>query len=368
MKPATPTSLRATFSRQFNGGPLIRVEDLRVEPCSSGVTVLFGPSGSGKTTILRCLAGLDKPDSGTIRLGQEIWLDVNAHVVVPSRKRRIGFVPQDFALFPHLTVAGNVGYGLGAGSAAERAERVNRTLRWLGLDGLGARLPNELSGGQQQRVALARAVAMQPKLLLLDEPLSALDAPTRQRLRIELRQWLSQLGIPTLLVTHDRTEALALGARIIVLNRGRIEQSGPVGEVFNRPANLAVAQIAGVETVVPGRIVERDGGLVTVVVGGVKLFALTEDFPPDVESVNVCIRAEDVVLSRDDGAATSARNRLPAIVESLHAEVQSTRVELNCGFALKALITRQALAEMDLRPGGRLFAWVKAPHVHLVAN
>ena len=207
-----------------------------------------------------------------------------------------------------------------------------------------------------------------PKLLLLDEPLSALDAPTRQRLRAELRHWLGQLGIPTLLVTHDRTEALTLGSQIVVLNHGRIEQSGPVNEVFNRPANLSVAQIVGMETVVPGRILEIAEGMATVAVGDVKLLALADDLPPETATVQVCIRAEDVVLTKDAGIASSVRNRIAATVESVHIEVPLARVELHCGFPLKALITRKALEELNLQPGTRITAWVKAPHVHLIAS
>jgi molybdate transport system ATP-binding protein len=359
--------IQASFTRRFTGGPVIRAKNLSTGGESPGVSVLFGPSGSGKTTILRCLAGLDSPDEGRIEFNGEVWFDAEGRRSLPPRCRRVGFVPQEYALFPHLTVEHNIAYGLGKASRDERHDRVSATVRWLGLEGLERRMPQELSGGQQQRVALARAVVWSPQLLLLDEPLSALDAPTRQRLRGELRRWLDHLAIPTLLVTHERTEALTLGSRIIVLNEGRVEQAGPVREVFNRPVNLSVARIVGVETVVPGRIVERSEGIATVIVGEVKLFAMVEDLPLDTETVHVCIRAEDVVLARDSGLASSARNRIPATVESLHFEVPLARVELHCGFPLKALITRRALEELNLQAGTRITVWVKAPHVHLIA-
>jgi len=360
----SPPLLRARFRKQFPEGPEIVVEDLQI---GSGVTVLFGESGSGKTTILRCVAGLEQPDAGTIRFQQEVWYDEATRTLLPPRRRGVGLLPQDYALFPHLTVARNVGYGLQAIPRPERHQRVRETLSLLGLQQLAGRLPHELSGGQQQRVALARAVARRPRLLLLDEPLSALDAPTRQRLRGELRQWLEQLAIPTLLVTHDRTEALALGSSIVVLNEGRIEQTGPILEVFNHPANLAVATIAGVETVVPGRVCERNGGLVTVEVGSKKLLALAEELPLDTRTVHVCIRAEDVILTRGQDPSSSARNRLHGKVLSVDPQLPMTRVALDCGFELKAMITRQALEELAIRPGTEVVASVKAPHVHLIA-
>jgi molybdate transport system ATP-binding protein len=209
-------------------------------------------------------------------------------------------------------------------------------------------------------------VARHPRLLLLDEPLSALDTPTRQRLRGDLRAWLLQLGIPTLLVTHDRTEALTLGDQIAVLNQGRIEQSGSVDTVFNSPANLAVAQIVGTETVVPGRILHNENGLATVAVGEVKLLAITGDLPAGTQAVHVCIRAEDVILTRDSETNTSARNRIHATVKSLQPETPLIRIELDCGFPLRALLTRQSAEEMALCPGAPVIAWIKAPQIHLI--
>ena len=306
-------TLTANFRKQFPGGPEIFAEDLRI---GGGVTVLFGASGSGKTTILRCLAGLEIPDAGEIKFGGEVWFRKSGKrnaesedVFLPSRNRGVGFVPQDYALFPHLTVAANIGYGLRELSAAERAARIAETLQWLDLAGLERRLPRELSGGQQQRVAVARAVARRPKLLLLDEPFAALDTPTRLRLRGELRHLLRRLGIPTILVTHDRFEALALGDDVVVLHDGRNVQHGTAPEVFSRPVNLAVAEITAIETVQPGKIIEIRDGLATVAVGDARLTALAADLPADACEVHVCIRAEDVILMRADTVQSSPRNR-----------------------------------------------------------
>jgi len=362
--------LTANFRKQFPGGPEIVAQDLSI---GGGITVLFGASGSGKTTLLRCLAGLEIPDAGEIKFGDEVWFRKSGkrkaesgNIFAPAQLRHIGFVPQDYALFPHLTVARNVSYGLNDLAVAERMPRVAETLRWLGLDGLEHRLPRELSGGQQQRVALARAVVRRPKLLLLDEPLAALDTPTRLRLRGELRQLLRQLGIPTIIVTHDRAEALALGDRMVVMADGRIQQSGPVTEVFNRPANLAVAHIAGTETVLPARVLKIADGIVTVAVGDVKLVAVAAGFPAEATEAHVCIRADDVMLVADALSQASARNRFSATVVALECDGPLLRVALDCGFPLKALVTPQAAAEMKLKPRTAVGVLVKAPQVHLI--
>jgi molybdate transport system ATP-binding protein len=223
--------LAASFTKRFSSGFIVRVDDLRTSSQGS-VTVLVGASGSGKTTVLRCLAGLEHPDEGTLRFGGLMWSDSAKGFFLEPQRRNVGFVPQDYALFPHLSVYQNIAYGLSKLASSERQKQVVETLDWLGLSGLERRLPKELSGGQQQRVALARAVVPRPRLLLLDEPLSALDVPTRLRLRSELGGLLRQLNIPTLFVTHDRQEALALGDHLFVMHEGSTVQQGPAHEVF----------------------------------------------------------------------------------------------------------------------------------------
>jgi molybdate transport system ATP-binding protein len=355
--------LRADFTKKFSGGPVIHAEALEI--AGAGVTVLFGPSGSGKTTILRCLAGLEIPDAGEIFFGKETWF-ANGENLVPPKDRHVGFVPQDYALFPHLTVAGNVAYGLKGRSVAEKRARVAELLSWLGLDGLDARLPATLSGGQQQRVALARAVARQPKLLLLDEPLAALDTPARNRLRGELRGLLRRLGIPTVFVTHDRLEALSLGDDLVVLDEGRIVQRGPVQEIFNKPASLTVAGIVAVETIQPGRVLELQDGLANVQVSQARLTAVAGDLPAGATEIFVCIRAEDVILSNAPEINSSARNCLSAVVRAIISEGPLTRIELDCGFRLTAILTKLACDEMALKEGTTVLALIKAPQIHLV--
>lgn len=358
--------LHADFSKSFSRGPVIQADNLQLGGSGGVITVLFGASGSGKTTVLRCLAGLETPDSGSIRMAGDVWFDSEKRVFLPSQKRQIGFVPQDYALFPHLTVQANISYGLHELSSRERSRRVMEAMDWLGLEGLAARFPRELSGGQQQRVALARAIVRQPRLLLLDEPLSALDAPTRQRLRGELRDWLVRLGIPTLLVTHDRTEAIALGDQMVVMADGRVRQMGKVFDIFNRPADLAVAHITGTETVLSAKVVKVDKGIVTVAVGSVKLVAVAGDFPETTTDAHVCIRAEDVMLTTEILPSASARNRFSAVVLSVERDGPLVRLELDCGFPLKALLTAQAAIEMQIRPQATVGVLIKAPHVHLI--
>ncbi len=349
--------------KRFPAGAVVSAA-LRLPAEGDPVTVLFGPSGAGKTTLLRCLAGLTPPDRGTIRYGEEVWFDARRGIDRPPQARRLGYLFQEDALFPHLTVEENVRYGL-RGTAAEAKRRASDMLGLVRLDSKGSRRPSELSGGERQRVALARALAPRPRLLLLDEPLSALDAPTRETLRAELRPLFTAAGIPTVVVTHDRLEALALGDRIAVLFEGRLRQMGPVPEVFGRPADADVARIVGVETVLPARVVGRAEGLLELDVSGRGLTAVDPGVPESGD-VFACIRAEEVVLEQEARSRTSARNRFAARVVALSNEGPLLRVRLDSGFPLDALVTRPAAAELKLAPGGTVTAVVKAQAIHVV--
>ncbi len=349
-------------SKRFPGGATVSA-DLRLGG-DAPVTVLFGPSGSGKTTLLRCLAGLTSPDRGRILFGEETWFDAESGIDLSPQARRLGYVAQEDALFPHLTVAENVSYGLREQGASGR-RRADEMLRLVGLQTLASRRPHELSGGERQRIALARALAPGPRLLLLDEPLASLDLPTRESLRASLRPLLVAAAIPTLFVTHDRLEALALGDRLAVMVGGRLRQWGPVPEVVSRPANAEVARAVGVETVLPARVTSRAGGLLHLEAGGAHLTAVDDGGALPAE-VWLCIRAEDVVLERDPRAVTSARNRFAARVVSLTSEGPLVRVALDAGFPLAALVTPSAAAELGLASGESLLAVVKAQAVHVV--
>jgi molybdate transport system ATP-binding protein len=357
------------FEKHFAGGPAIRV-GLQRPLATFSLTVLFGPSGAGKSTTLRCLAGLERPNSGIIRFGDEIWFDAERNIFLPPQQRRIGYLFQDYALFPHLTVEQNIAYGIRKLRAALRRQRVEEITALLDIVGLEHRYPRQLSGGQQQRVALARTLACRPRLLLLDEPLSALDAPTRESLRGQLRQWLVELQISALLVTHDRIEALALGDHVVLFDVGRVCQSGTVQQVFSTPADLTVARIVGVDTIEQGRIVKISDGLATIEVGQTQLVALAPPAYTAVETeVYICIRAEDVTL--EVGAAlpeTSARNHLVGRIHSADREGPIVRVNLDCGFPLKALITNQAYENMGLHQLSEVVALIKATAVHVITR
>jgi molybdate transport system ATP-binding protein len=357
--------LIARFEKHYPRGAVIRAE---LEQPAEGfsIAVLFGPSGCGKTTLLRCLAGLERPERGSIRFGDETWFDGTSGVFLSPQRRIIGYLSQDYALFPHLDVARNVGYGLRGVAVPERRRRVAEMLDRFGLVGLEGRYPHQVSGGQQQRIALARALIRRPRLLLLDEPLSALDAPLREQLRRELRRLLAQFDIPVVLVTHDRVEAIALADHVVIMDDGAVRQSGPVDEVFSHPADLTVAQIVGVETVHRARVVEVNDGLATVTIGDATLVAVAPENACD--EAYVCIRAEDVILQRGAGGPSSVRNRLKGRITSIVPEGPLLRVVLNCGFELTALITRPAGEELGLRAGEEVTASVKAFAVHLISR
>ncbi len=227
--------------------------------CAPGeLTALVGPSGSGKTTILKAIAGLYRPRQGRVAVDGEVWLDGAGRIALPAHRRRVGLVFQSFALFPHLSALGNVAAAMGHLPRAERTGRARELLRLVHLEGLEGRRPAELSGGQQQRVAVARALARDPAVLLLDEPFSAVDRATRQRLYREIAELRRILGMPVLLVTHDLEEAMLLADRMTVLHRGRTLQSGTPLEVTTRPASAEVARLVDVGNLFAARIAGRD--------------------------------------------------------------------------------------------------------------
>jgi molybdate transport system ATP-binding protein len=357
------SEITLNIRKTFLGRATIAAElHLPIDPPS--VMILFGPSGSGKTTILRCLAGLEQPEAGTISFNDQVWFDATATVNVPPQARGLGYMTQDYALFPNYTVEGNIAYGLGGLSVQEKKARVSEALSLLQIEQLAQQRPGQLSGGQQQRVALARAIARRPRLLLLDEPLSALDAPTRIKLCRDLRLLLTQLVIPSVVVTHDWTEALALGDHIAVIDDGRVLQTGKPQDVFSRPINAEVARVVGVETVIEGTVREVRDELATVQVGPVVLTAMAL---PGIESkVLVCLRAEDVTLELAGSAETSARNHPRGRVQAITSLGALVQVTIDCGFLLTALVTHSARHDLELVVGSDVRAAFKAGAVHLI--
>jgi len=351
------TALAVDVEKRFASGALVAAR-FEVQLDAGAVLVLFGPSGSGKTTVLRCLAGLERPDRGRIRFGARAWLEDERSA--PPQARRIGYVFQQGALFPHLTVRANIAFGLTRQPEADRRRRVDEMLALFEIDDLAARYPRELSGGQIQRVS--------PQLLLLDEPFASVDNPTRARLRSDLRAVLRQSALPAVLVTHDRTEALALGDDIAVLVDGRIRQVGPVADVMSRPADLDVARSVGVETVIPATVESYDRGLVAVRAPGAVLHAVARDAFSPGSPVFACIRAEDVAIERLPAGSGSIRNHLSGRIERIEQDGPLERVTLDCGVQLVALITRTSREELGLAPGIAVTAAIKATAVHVVAR
>ncbi len=270
-------------------GQTLAVDEVSLAIPRSTITVLLGRSGCGKTTILRLIAGLEKPDSGEIWIGSQQVSSGQAWV--PATQRRVGMVFQDYALFPHLTVADNVAFGLTEMKPTARTPRVADLLDLVGLTGFEARYPHQLSGGQQQRVALARALAPAPDVVLLDEPFSNLDAALRQTLREEVRSILHEADVTTIFVTHDQEEALRLADELVVLEDGRVLQHGPPENVYRYPANLNVARFLGEVNIIPG---DARSGTAQTALGPVPLNDSTLAGP-----VAVVLRPETMTLYPD---------------------------------------------------------------------
>ena len=350
-----------TFRYRQGAGISCRWQD----PIEAGhVTVLLGPSGSGKTTMLRCLAGLERPQQGHVRFGDRTWSDAAGGVYLPPDRRDVGVLFQDYALFPHLTVERNIAFAdraWGMRPSAEASARVAELLDVFRLRGLESRLPRQLSGGQQQRVALARAVFRRPALLLLDEPLSALDRPTREEVREELRALIHALAIPTYIVSHDRADALTLADRTVLMDEGRIIQSGTTPQVFDQPETPAAARLVGVDSIVLGRIGAVENGIARVQVAGQEVCVQAP--APAGHEAALCIRAEDVAIARHPATDISATNQWQGVVRSEVVEGPFVRVGLDCGFRLAALVTRDAWRRLALRPGDEAWAIVKAASI-----
>jgi len=345
--------LIADIEKKFHGGTSVEAS-LRI-PDNASITILFGPSGSGKTTVLRCISGLEKLTAGKVIFKNKDWTNLT------PQRRPLGFLFQDYALFPHLSVRQNIAYG-----TRGRTEIVDRVAAMLKVNDVLDRKPLELSGGQQQRVALARVVAREPELLLLDEPLSALDAATRDHVRSELAQLLRSLQIPAIVVTHDWVDALTLGDWMMVMADGRILQTGPPQEVFTRPQHREVAAAVGVETVAAGHLLSRTGGVATLEVGSAQLVAA--DPSSDATDFYVCIRSEDVTLEKGRAQQSSARNHLRGTIVTVVPAGVLTRVIVDVGFELVALVTRQAVEDLQLAVGAEVTAVFKASAVHLIVK
>ena len=345
--------LEVAFRKRFDGFHL----DVTFA-AEHALVVLFGPSGSGKSLTLQAIAGIITPDTGCIILDGQPLYDNTKHVNIPPQKRRIGYVPQQYALFSHLTVEKNIGFGLTALSSRERFQRVVELVALFSLQGLERRRPHELSGGQQQRVALARALAVQPRLLLLDEPFAALDVSLREALREELVQVQARTGITMVMVTHDLTDAFALGQRIVVYEAGQVIQQGTREEVFFHPATRHVAELVGTRNILPAVAERTEGNTLWVQWQGHRIAVPVRSIASGTP-VDLCIRPTQVLIVRSDRLGERERVNLLSgtiVREQMHGEtytlllrVDGSQAAYDLEIALPGYVYHRLALDVDKR-------------------
>jgi len=321
---------------------------------------LLGPSGCGKTTVLRMIGGFLQPDKGDIYIGSEMVTDL------PANKRECGFVFQNYAIFPHMTVFDNIAYGLKLRklSSQEIAEIAGRTMEMLNLVGLESRYPKQLSGGQQQRVAIARALAISPRLFLLDEPLSNLDAKLRERVRFELRALQKKTGITTIFVTHDQSEAMVLSDRIAVMNHGRTEQIGSAADIYYRPRTRFVADFIGQNNFIEGRVTwcDPDSDGMAIDVAGQRLVARFSECTQEGQMVVACVRPEFIQVSQQPPNTATVENwnvfEGKLVLSAFLGSEWRYEILTEAGFVLKACLQANQVRQISV--GDRVFAaWEK---------
>lgn len=356
-----------TVAIQRRLGPFHLDVDFETGP---GITVLYGHSGSGKSQTLKAIAGLARPDTGRIAFGDQVLFDSSSSIDVQPHHRSVGLVTQGNTLLPHLDVRANIEFGIRDLPRTERSARAAELLALLGMRGFERRKPRSLSGGQQQRVALARALARRSRLLLLDEPFSALDDSLRNAMRRELLRLRTELGLTILFVTHDLREAHFLADRIAVFDGGRVLQLGTRDEVFRRPASRRVGELTGVANIWNGVVTASDSESVTVDVEGALLRALPAGvaLAPG-ERVDVMVRAERVNLRRDMQASSSRRNTLPASIVAEFAYGSSHVLQMQpegAGPRIEVEIAARPYEVLGI-PGRRLFnVEIDPADIHLV--
>jgi molybdate transport system ATP-binding protein len=361
--------LAASISKHFpaDGGPGFA---LRVDiSIPAGITILFGRSGSGKTTLLQSIAGLLRPDAGRIMVGQRVLFDSAAGVNTAIQRRAVAYVLQNLALFPHLTVEENVQYGLATLSRAERRQRALSVLESFRIAHLLKRKPREISGGESQRVALARSLVTDPCLLLLDEPLAALDLPTQQRLMDDLRAWNASHRIPILYVTHSQREVFALGERVIVLENGRVLAQGAPQDVLRAPRGETIAQLAGFENIFDGGViaVHESQGTMTCRLAGTQVELEVPLVRTSVGApVRIAIAAGDILVATERPRSLSARNVLAGRIVSLEQQGVTVLAEVDCGLPFHVKLTPTARDSLRLALGREVWLVIKTYSCHLL--
>jgi iron(III) transport system ATP-binding protein len=346
------------------GRTIKALDDVNLVIPANRIFTLLGPSGCGKTTLLRCIVGLETPDSGEIRIGDEIVWSKDKAVSVPPEKRGLGMVFQTYAIWPHMNVFDNVAYPLQVRGAAkdEIARRVAETLRFVQLEGFERRPATKLSGGQQQRVALARALVAAPKVILFDEPLSNLDAKLREETRKELRAFLGKLAITAVYVTHDRVEALALSDEIAVMRAGRIVETGTPKKIYFDADHRFVADFIGRANLVPATIAGEEGGRTLVECGLGRIACQQRDLPAGGEAT-LCIRPEFIHVAR--GEAPAGNNVVNGRIASLAFVGEAYEAEIRAG---DALLLARVDPDAGLAEGDAVHFALAPEHCLLVAQ
>ena len=337
----------------------------------AGFTILFGASGSGKTTTLKLVAGIVRPDAGCISIDDRVLFDSDQKIDVPIRTRGVGFVFQDLALFPHLTALANVEFGMSEMPRIERRRQAESMMDVLRISHTARRKPHEVSGGEAQRIALARALSCKPRLLLLDEPLSAIDEATKLGIISDLKSLNRELRLPILYVTHNREEAATLGERVIVFERGRVVARGLPLEVFGAPVTAGVARLTGVENIFTGRIVEKketDGTMSVDVSDGAGVCRIDVPFGNQAagERVTVAVPSGDILLATEEPRSTTLRNRLRGRISAIEGHSNRTVISVHSGVTWNASVTRQAVKELGLAQGQEVWLAFKTHSCYLL--
>jgi molybdate transport system ATP-binding protein len=369
--PATPSDIEVRIRKRFSDSQASF--DLNVHfRVQAGFTILFGPSGAGKTTILDCVAGFTDPDDGRISVRGDVLYEASSHRSVPAWKRRIGYVMQDLALFPHLTTEQNVAYGLHGLPAIERTRCSRAILNAFQIEHVRSRPPSQISGGERQRVALARALVTEPRALLLDEPLAALDRPTKSHILDDLREWNRAHRVPILYVTHIDEEVFALGDQVIILDKGKIVAQGLPHEVMRAPRIETVAQLSGFENIFDATVtaLHEDRGTMTCRLepGTVELETPLVRAEPG-SHLRIGMHAGDLLLATKPPRALSARNVLPGTIRALERRDVIISAAVDCGGAeFHVHLTLAARDALQLAPGKQVWVVVKTHSCHLMTQ
>lgn len=352
--------LRLSVSKRWEGFEL----RARLDAPTPGIVALFGRSGCGKTTLINIISGLLKPDEGRVELDGVVLTDTRERVAIPVERRRIGYVFQDSRLFPHLGVLANLRYGLRRAPKGSRSIGLDEVLALLGLEPLLGRRPYQLSGGERQRVALGRALLSQPRLLLLDEPLAALDAARREEVLPYLEGLRDKLSIPMVYVSHQLEEVLRLATQVALMEAGQIVAAGALSDISLRPELQAIVGSEAVGAILDGAVarVDAERGITDVQVGGGVLHVSLQEASVGAR-IRVQLLARDIILATEPPRGLSVRNALQGVIAEISDDVGNAvlvKVDIGSGAAVLSRVTRHAVQDLGLRPGMGVWVLVKA--------